>query len=57
VGRSIAHTFRIRAIVQAAILMLVVLMPLLVVVVLGIGLFDGWYDFRVKAVSDFFETE
>jgi hypothetical protein len=36
--------------VQAAILMLVVLMPILVVAFLGIGFLDSWFDFRRRIV-------
>jgi hypothetical protein len=37
--------------VQLAVLFLVALLPILLVVFLGIGFFDAWYDFRRRAVA------
>jgi uncharacterized protein YybS (DUF2232 family) len=50
VGRFLSIAFELRGIIQAAILVLIVLMPILLVVFLGIGFFDAWYDFRRRAV-------
>jgi hypothetical protein len=52
VARFVAQSFQVRGIVQASVLILVVLMPILIVTIMGIGLFDAWYDFRLKAMSD-----
>jgi hypothetical protein len=38
--------------VQAAVLVLLVLMPILVTTVMAIGLLDVWYDFRLRATPD-----
>lgn len=50
VARFMSIAFELRGIIQAAILILVVLMPILLVAFLGIGFFDAWYDFRRRAV-------
>lgn len=52
VARYVAQAFRIRGLVQAAVLVLIVLMPVLIVAVTAIGLLDVWYDFRLKATPD-----
>ena len=52
VARFVARAYQIRGIVQASILVLFVLMPVLIVTVMGIGLFDVWYDFRLRATPD-----
>ena len=51
VARFMSIAFVLRGIIQAAILILIVLMPILLVVFLGIGFFDAWYDFRRRAVA------
>lgn len=50
VARFMAIAFELKAIVQVAILILVVLMPILLTAFLGIGFFDAWYDFRRRVV-------
>lgn len=50
VGRFLSIAFQLRWMIQAAILILIVLMPVLLVAFLGIGFFDAWYDFRRRAV-------
>ena len=52
VARYVAHAFHIRGLVQAAVLVLLVLMPILITTVLAVGLLDVWYDFRLRATSD-----
>lgn len=52
VSRYLAHSFQIRGLIQASVVILVVLMPILIVTIMGIGLFDAWYDFRLKATPD-----
>jgi uncharacterized protein YybS (DUF2232 family) len=51
VARFMAIAFELRAMVQAAVLILVVLMPILLAAFLGIGFFDAWYDFRRRVVA------
>jgi len=50
VARFMSIAFELRGIIQAAMLVLIVLMPILLLVFLGIGFFDAWYDFRRRAV-------
>lgn len=50
VARFTAIAFEWNGVVQAAILILVVLMPILLVTFLGIGFLDAWYDFRRRLV-------
>lgn len=50
VARFAAIAFEWNGVVQAAILILVVLMPILLVTFLGIGFLDAWYDFRRRLV-------
>ena len=50
VSRFMSIAFQLRWMIQAAILILIVLMPVLLVAFLGIGFFDAWYDFRRRAV-------
>jgi len=52
VARFVAQSFQVRGIVQVSVLILVVLMPILIVTIMGIGLFDAWYDFRLKATTE-----
>jgi len=52
VARYVAHAFHIRGLVQAAVLVLLVLMPILVTTVMAVGLLDVWYDFRLRATPD-----
>jgi uncharacterized protein YybS (DUF2232 family) len=51
VARFVAIAFEIRAVIQAAIVILVVCMPILLVVFFGIGFFDAWYDFRRRVLA------
>jgi hypothetical protein len=50
VARFMAIVFELRAMIQIAVLILVVLMPILLTAFLGIGFFDAWYDFRRRVV-------
>jgi len=50
VARFAAIAFEWNGVVQAAIVILVVLMPVLLVTFLGIGFLDAWYDFRRRLV-------
>lgn len=50
VARFLSIAFQLRWVIQAAILILILLMPVLLVAFLGIGFFDAWYDFRRRAV-------
>jgi uncharacterized protein YybS (DUF2232 family) len=50
VGRFLSIAFQLRWMIQAAILILIILMPVLLAAFLGIGFFDAWYDFRRRAV-------
>jgi uncharacterized protein YybS (DUF2232 family) len=50
VARFAAIAFEMRGVVQAAIAILVVLMPILLVAFLGIGFLDAWFDFRRRIV-------
>jgi len=50
VARFLSIAFQLRWMIQAAILILIILMPVLLVAFLGIGFFDAWYDFRRRAV-------
>jgi Predicted membrane protein (DUF2232) len=50
VARFLSIAFEVKGLVQAAMLILVVLLPILLVVFLGIGFFDSWFDFRRRAV-------
>jgi len=50
VARFAAIAFQWSGVVQAAVLILVVLMPVLLVTFLGIGFLDAWYDFRRRLV-------
>jgi uncharacterized protein YybS (DUF2232 family) len=50
VARFAAIAFEMRGIVQVAIAVLVVLMPVLLVAFLGIGFLDAWFDFRRRIV-------
>jgi uncharacterized protein YybS (DUF2232 family) len=52
VSRYVAHAFHIRGLVQAAVLVLLALMPILVTTMTMIGLLDVWYDFRLRATPD-----
>ncbi|HEU4333630.1 MAG TPA: DUF2232 domain-containing protein [Candidatus Eisenbacteria bacterium] len=56
VARFAAIAFEMRGVVQAAIAMLVVLMPILLVVFLGIGFLDSWFDFRRRIVLGMDDT-
>jgi len=49
VGRYVAQAFHIRGLVQLAVLVLFLLMPVLVLAATMIGLLDVWYDFRLMA--------
>jgi len=51
VARFMGIAFEVKAIVQLAVLFLVTMLPILLVVFLGIGFFDAWYDFRRRAVA------
>ncbi len=50
VARFTAIAFEMRGVVQVAIALLVVMMPVLLVAFLGIGFFDAWFDFRRRIV-------
>ena len=50
VARFAAIAFEWSGVVQAAVLILVFLMPVLLVTFLGIGFLDAWYDFRRRLV-------
>ena len=50
VARFSAIAFEMRGVVQVAIALLVVMMPILLVVFLGIGFLDAWFDFRRRIV-------
>ncbi len=50
VARFAAIAFEMRGVVQAAIAILVVLMPILLVAFMGIGFLDAWFDFRRRIV-------
>ena len=52
VARYVAQAFHIRGLVQAAVLVLLILMPILVTTVMAVGLLDVWYDFRLRATPD-----
>jgi len=52
VSRYVAQAFHIRGLVQAAVLVLLILMPILVTTVMAVGLLDVWYDFRLRATPD-----
>ncbi len=52
VARYVAQAFNIRGIVQAAVLVLLILMPILITTVMAVGLLDVWYDFRLRATHD-----
>ena len=52
VARYVAQAFHIRGLVQAAVLVLLVLMPILITTVTAVGLLDVWYDFRLRATPD-----
>ena len=52
VARYVAQVFHIRGLVQAAVLVLLVLMPILITTVMAIGLLDVWYDFRLRATPE-----
>lgn len=56
VARFAAIAFEMRGVVQAAIAMLVVLMPILLVVFTGIGFLDSWFDFRRRIVLGMDDT-
>ena len=50
--RFLAIAYELRVAVQAAVLILVALMPIVMLpLMLGIGFFDAWYDFRRRAVQ------
>jgi len=51
VARFMGIAFEVKAIVQLAVLFLVAMLPILLVVFMGIGFFDAWYDFRRRAVA------
>ena len=50
VARFAAIAFEMRGVVQVAIAVLVVMMPILLVAFLGIGFLDAWFDFRRRIV-------
>ena len=50
VARFAAIAFEMRGVVQVAIAVLVVLMPILLVAFVGIGFLDSWFDFRRRIV-------
>jgi uncharacterized protein YybS (DUF2232 family) len=52
VARYVAQAFHIRGLVQAAVLVLLVLMPVLITTVMAVGLLDVWFDFRLRATPD-----
>lgn len=52
VSRYVAQAFHIRGVIQAAVLVLLVLMPILVTTMMAVGLLDVWYDFRLRATPD-----
>ena len=59
VARFTAIAFEMRGVVQVAIALLVVMMPILLVAFLGIGFLDAWFDFRrriVLGIDDSFGT-
>jgi hypothetical protein len=50
--RFLAIAYELRVAIQAAIVVLVALMPIVMLpVILGIGFFDAWFDFRRRAVQ------
>lgn len=51
VARFVALALEVRGIVQAGVILLLVLMPVLVLVVTTIGLLDAWYDFRTMLIT------
>lgn len=51
VARFMGIAFEVKGIVQLAVLFLVAMLPILLVVFLGIGFFDAWYDFRRRAIA------
>ena len=51
VARFMGIAFEVKGIVQLAVLFLVMMLQVLLVVFLGIGFFDAWYDFRRRAVA------
>jgi hypothetical protein len=50
VARFAAIALQVKGVVQAAIVVLIVLMPILLVSFLGLGFLDAWYDFRRRLV-------
>jgi uncharacterized protein YybS (DUF2232 family) len=50
VARFMALALEVRGIVQAGVIVLFVLMPVLVLAVTAIGLLDAWYDFRTRLI-------
>jgi hypothetical protein len=50
VARFMALALEVRGIVQAGVILLLVIMPVLVLAVTTIGLLDAWYDFRTRLI-------
>lgn len=51
VARFVAVALEVRAVVQAGVLVLILLMPALLLVLTATGLLDAWYDFRMMVVG------
>ncbi len=51
VARFVAIALQVRGLVQGAVVVLLVLMPILVVGITAIGVLDAWYDFRTRVTS------
>lgn len=51
VARFMAIAFEVNGVVQFAVLFLAMMLQILLVVFLGIGFFDAWYDFRRRAIA------
>jgi hypothetical protein len=51
VARFMALALDVRGVVQAGVILLFVLMPVLVLAVTTVGLLDAWYDFRTMLIT------
>ena len=51
VARFVALALDVRGVVQAGVILLLVLMPVLVLGVTTLGLLDAWYDFRTMLIT------
>ncbi|HEY7728164.1 MAG TPA: DUF2232 domain-containing protein [Candidatus Eisenbacteria bacterium] len=51
VARFVALALEVRGVVQAGVILLLVLMPVLVLAVTTVGLLDAWYDFRTMLIT------